>query len=200
MSRLTEANYAADRALRKTLRNAGPALIDEAHNFRNNNQRRRTLLDFLKGAGKRHRTILLSATPQNLAPRDILRQPELFLDPAQHGRPGIAGNLRQYFPDDADALVDEQAGEALRRRRDIVRHYPNSQLNGRPVAFPATQLLNQNYDLEHAYRKAGGLPQIVSLLQDTRPAATAPATTSRVRRGTSRNTAGRRTRPTACSP
>ena len=50
MSRLTEANYAADRALRKTLRNAGPALIDEAHNFRNNNRRRRTLLDFLKGA------------------------------------------------------------------------------------------------------------------------------------------------------
>ena len=49
MSRLTAANYAADRALRKTLRNAGPALIDEAHNFRNNNQRRRTLLDFLKG-------------------------------------------------------------------------------------------------------------------------------------------------------
>ena len=50
MRRLTAANYAADRALRKTLRNAGPELVDEAHNFRNNNQRRRTLLDFLKGA------------------------------------------------------------------------------------------------------------------------------------------------------
>ena len=171
MSRLTEANYAADRALRKTLRNAGPVLIDEAHNFRNNSQRRRTLLDFLKGA-KRHKTVLLSATPQNLAPRDILRQLELFLDPAQHGLPGIEGDLRQYFPDDADAIVDERAGEALRhlllrrRRQDIDWHYPNSELNGKRIAFPETRLLNQNYDLEHAYRKAGGLPQIVRLLKD----------------------------------
>ena len=170
MSRLTEANYAADRALRKTLRNAGPVLIDEAHNFRNNSQRRRTLLDFLK-SGKRHKTVLLSATPQNLAPRDILRQLELFLDPVHHGLPGIAGDLRRYFPDAADAAVDEQAGEALRhlllrrRRQDIVHHYPDSELNGRPVAFPTTQLLNQQYSLDHAYRKAGGLPQIVSLLQ-----------------------------------
>ena len=173
MSRLTEANYAADRALRKTLRNAGPVLIDEAHNFRNNSQRRRTLLDCLKGS-KRHKTILLSATPQNLSPRDILRQLELFLDPSRHGLPGIEGDLRQYFPDDADATVDERAGEALRhlllrrRRQDIVEHYPNSELNGKRIAFPETILLNRGYDLEHAYRKAGGLPRIVSLLKDHR--------------------------------
>ena len=88
MSRLTAANYAADRARWKTLRRAGPTLIDidEAHNFRNNSQRRRTLLDFLK-SGKRHKTVLLSATPQNLAPRDILRQLEMFLDPVHHGLP-----------------------------------------------------------------------------------------------------------------
>ena len=66
MSRLTAANYAADRARRKTLRSAGPTLIDEAHNFRNNSQRRRTLPNFLK-SGKRHKTVLLSATPQNPA-------------------------------------------------------------------------------------------------------------------------------------
>ena len=87
MSRLTAANYAAGRARRKTLRSAGPTLIDAAHNFRSNSQRRRTLLDFLK-SGKRHKTILLSATPQNLAPRDILRQPELFPDPVYHGLAG----------------------------------------------------------------------------------------------------------------
>lgn len=67
MSRLTAANYAAGLGRRKTLRSAGPTLIDEAHNFRNNSQRRRTLLNFLK-SGKRRRTILMSATPQNLAP------------------------------------------------------------------------------------------------------------------------------------
>ena len=69
MSRLTAANYAAGLGRRKTLRSAGPTLIDvdEAHNFRSNSQRRQTLLNFLK-SGKRHKTVLLSTTPQNLAP------------------------------------------------------------------------------------------------------------------------------------
>ena len=125
MSRLTAANYAADRARRKTLR-------------------------------------------------------------------GIAGDLRHYFP---DAAVDEQTGEALRhllllrRRQDIVRHCPDSKLNGRLAAFLTTQLLNQQCSLEHAYRKAGGRRQIVSRLRKRRPAATAPAATSRQRRGTNRNAA-----------
>lgn len=86
MSRLTAANYAADRARRKMLRGAGPTLIDidEAHNFRSNSQRRRT--------------VPLSATPQNLGPRDILRQLELFPDPVHHGLAGIAGDLRAASP------------------------------------------------------------------------------------------------------
>ena len=173
MGRLTDANYAHDRALNKTLRNAGPVLIDEAHNFRNNNQRRRVLWQFLKGR-KRHQTILLSATPQNLAPRDILRQLELFLDPERHALPGIAGNLGDYFPPDAETPIDHKAGEVLqhlmlrRRRQDITRHYPDSTLAGQPIAFPATELANQQYSLEHAYRQAGGLSEIVRLLRQHR--------------------------------
>ena len=88
--RLTEANLNSDRGLRKLLRNSGAVLIDEAHGFRNNNQRRRALLTFLKGT-KRHKVVLLSATPQNLAPRDILQQLELFLDPIRHE---LAGGVR----------------------------------------------------------------------------------------------------------
>ena len=65
--RLTDANLRNDRSLRKTLRNSGPVLIDEAHGVRNNSQRRRALLELLKGA-KQYKVILLSATPQNLAP------------------------------------------------------------------------------------------------------------------------------------
>ena len=170
IGRLTDANYQSDRSLRKTLRNAGPVLIDEAHNFRNNNQRRRVLLDFLKG-NRRHKTILLSATPQNLAPRDILRQLELFLDPVQHGLPGVDGPLYPYFPDDTAEALDEGAGEVLRhillrrRRRDIVKYYPNSSLGGKPIQFPATKLSNQQYSLEHAYQQAGGLDKIVRLLK-----------------------------------
>ena len=171
MGRLTAANYDSDRGLQKTLRNAGPVLIDEAHNFRNNNQRRRVLLDFLKG-NRRHKTILLSATPQNLAPRDILRQLELFLDPVNHGLPGIAEPLHNYFPEDLSEPLDDRAGEVLRhillrrRRRDIVEYYPHSSLKGQPIRFPDQELVNQSYSLEHAYRQAGGLDKIVRLLKE----------------------------------
>ena len=171
IGRLTEAGLKSNRDLKKILRNAGPVLIDEAHNFRNNNQRRRVLLDFLKG-NRRHKTILLSATPQNLAPRDILRQLELFLDPVNHGLPGIAEPLHNYFPEDLAYPLDDRAGEVLRhillrrRRRDIVEYYPHSSLKGQPIRFPDQELVNQNYSLEHAYRQAGGLDKIVRLLKE----------------------------------
>ncbi len=168
--RLTEANVAGDRSLQKLLRNAGPVLIDEAHGFRNNSQRRRVLLNLLKGA-KSHKVILLSATPQNLSPTDILRQLELFLNSNQHGLPGISGNLSQHFPADGANADPRQIAEVLqhilirRRRQDIVRHYPDSKLNGRPVRFPEPKLTNREYSLDHAYRKAGGIEKISGLLQ-----------------------------------
>ncbi|MDE2842169.1 MAG: phospholipase D-like domain-containing protein [Chloroflexota bacterium] len=168
--RLTEAAVASDRSLQKMLRNAGPVLIDEAHGFRNNSQRRRVLLNLLKGS-KRHRVILLSATPQNLAPRDILRQLELFLDVNHHELPGVGGNLSQYFPGDPSTAEPQQIAKILRnvlirrRRQDIQEHYQNSTLNGRPVQFPQPRLSNREYSLDHAYRKAGGIEKITSLLK-----------------------------------
>ena len=168
--RLTAATVANDRSLQKMLRNAGPVLIDEAHGFRNNSQRRRVLLNLLRGA-KRHKVILLSATPQNLAPRDILRQLELFLDSDRHGLPGITGNLSQYFPPDIANANPQQIARVLqnvlirRRRQDILRHYPNSTLNSRPIRFPEPKLSNREYSLDHAYRKAGGIEKITLLLK-----------------------------------
>ena len=159
-----------DRNFRKILRRAGPVLIDEAHSFRNNNQRRRVLTDFL-GNGKKHKVILLSATPQNLAPVDILRQLELFLNSRNHGLPGIKGPLNAYFPSDADESTTEQTAEVLRhllirrRRQDIVRDYPDSAINGKPITFPTPELSNRQYSLDHAYHKAGGLQNIVALLK-----------------------------------
>ena len=168
--RLTEANVAGDRSLQKMLRNAGPVLIDEAHGFRNNSQRRRVLLNLLKGA-KAHKVILLSATPQNLAPRDILQQLELFLNPADHGLPGVTGNLSQHFPPDPTNAEPQRIAGVLqhvlirRRRRDIQENYPNSTLNGRPIEFPNAKLSNREYNLDHAYRKAGGIEKITGLLK-----------------------------------
>ena len=178
--RLTDANLRNDRSLRKTLRNSGPVLIDEAHGFRNNSQRRRALLELLKGA-RQHKVILLSATPQNLAPRDILNQLELFLNPNSHNLPDVAGNLSPYFPRDGDKADPEQIAKVLqhvlirRRRKDILRHYPGATLNGQPVSFPEPKLSNREYSLDHVYKKAGGLKYVIDLLNEYRATRYRPA-------------------------
>jgi len=75
--------------------NRGPVLIDEAHNFRNLNRRYRALAEYLDAGD--HKVILLSATPQNLGPRDIYRQLRLFLDEMDHGLNLEPLALEEYF-------------------------------------------------------------------------------------------------------
>ncbi len=75
--------------------NRGPVLVDEAHNFRNINQRSQGLRDYLDAGD--HKVILLSATPQNLGPMDIYRQLRLFLDNTEHGLNIEPINLEDYF-------------------------------------------------------------------------------------------------------
>ncbi len=70
-------------------------LVDEAHNFRNDVSRSRGLRDYLEQGD--HKVILLSATPQNLGPRDIYRQVRLFLDEKDHGLPLEPQGLEDYF-------------------------------------------------------------------------------------------------------
>ena len=81
--------------LQDTYPNRGPVLVDEAHNFRNINQRSRGLRDYLEAGD--HKVILLSATPQNLGPMDIYRQLTLFLDDTDHGLSIEPLNLEEYF-------------------------------------------------------------------------------------------------------
>ena len=75
--------------------NRGPVLVDEAHNFRNINQRSLGLSQYLDAGD--HKVILLSATPQNLGPMDIYRQLRLFLDETNHGLNIEPINLEEYF-------------------------------------------------------------------------------------------------------
>ena len=75
--------------------NRGPVLVDEAHNFRNINQRSRGLLHYLEAGD--HKVVLLSATPQNLGPMDIYRQLTLFLDDTDHGLNLEPVSLEAYF-------------------------------------------------------------------------------------------------------
>ena len=73
----------------------GPVLVDEAHNFRNRNQRYAALEEYLEAGD--HKVVLLSATPQNLGPLDIYRQLSLFLDDTDHGLPIEPLDLQEYF-------------------------------------------------------------------------------------------------------
>ena len=75
--------------------NRGPVLVDEAHNFRNVNQRSRGLRNYLESGD--HKVALLSATPQNLGPMDIYRQLTLFLDDTEHGLSLEPVSLEEYF-------------------------------------------------------------------------------------------------------
>ena len=70
-------------------------LVDEAHNFRNLTRRHRALTEYLEGG--EHKVVLLSATPQNLGPRDIYRQLRLFLDEVDHGLNLEPLALEDYF-------------------------------------------------------------------------------------------------------
>ena len=73
----------------------GAVLVDEAHNFRNINRRSEGLRNYLENSD--HKVVLLSATPQNLGPRDIYRQLRLFLDETQHGLTIEPVSLEDYF-------------------------------------------------------------------------------------------------------
>ena len=75
--------------------NRGPVLVDEAHNFRNINRRSEGLRHYLESDD--HKVILLSATPQNLGPRDIYRQLRFFLDETEHGLNIEPLGLEDYF-------------------------------------------------------------------------------------------------------
>ena len=73
----------------------GAVLVDEAHNFRNINRRSEGLRNYLENGD--HKVVLLSATPQNLGPRDIYRQLRFFLDETQHGLNIEPMGLEDYF-------------------------------------------------------------------------------------------------------
>ena len=116
--------------------NRGPVLVDEAHNFRNVNQRSMGLQDYLS-SGK-HRVVLLSATPQNMGPKDILRQLRLFLDETDHGMDVEPLALSAFF-NDAEKWMAYAAGQdrlvEWRRaggRLEVMPRVP-SKPPGRPV-------------------------------------------------------------------
>lgn len=74
----------------------GVVLVDEVHNFRNAGTRRyEALFQYLWNGD--HKVVMLSATPQNLGPRDIYNQLRLFLDEVDHGLALEPVRLEDFF-------------------------------------------------------------------------------------------------------
>ena len=118
--------------------NYGPVLVDEAHNFRNINRRSEGLRHYLDSGD--HKVILLSATPQNLGPRDIYRQLRFFLDETEHGLNIEPLGLEDYF---RSAERWYQYRIEYDNHRDVERQWQNSGGRGpRPSAptKPSTPL------------------------------------------------------------
>ena len=86
----------------------GPVLVDEAHNFRNINKRYIGLKSYLEAGD--HKVVLMSATPQNLGPKDIYRQLSLFLHETEHGLNIEPIALSEYF-NCAEAWRNHQAAQ-----------------------------------------------------------------------------------------
>ena len=110
----------------------GPVLVDEAHGFRNDNQRSRGLRDYLERG--EHKVILLSATPQNLGPRDIYRQISLFMDERDHGLPIEPVALEDYFASAARWQEYREAAHAYTQELD--GYLKNGGNGSKPVEPP----------------------------------------------------------------
>ncbi len=118
--------------LEQAYRNRGPVLVDEAHNFRNINQRSRGLIDYLESG--EHKLVLLSATPQNLGPMDIYRQLRLFLHDTEHGLNIEPISLESYF-NNAQRWLAYQAEDE--NYRSEYRSWEASRSAGPPPLPPA---------------------------------------------------------------
>ena len=116
--------------LQERFANRGPVLVDEAHNFRNINQRSRGLQQYLDAGD--HKVVLMSATPQNLGPRDIYRQLKLFLNDRNHGLPIEPVSLDDYF-NLASQWLDYEQYEAEFKEH---RRRPNQTIAPKPRKQP----------------------------------------------------------------
>lgn len=131
--------------LQEQYANRGPVLVDEAHNFRNINQRSAGLQQYLD-AGE-HKVVLMSATPQNLGPMDIYRQLRLFLDDRNHGLPIEPVSLEAYFGLAQQWLDYERYNAEFREHR----RRPNETTAPKPRKEPSSPRVKVEGVLTHIF-------------------------------------------------
>jgi len=135
-------------------------LVDEAHAFRNPDTDQYRALSRLMG-GARKKLCLMTATPVNNSIRDLYHQLMLFARHTARFKDIGVPDLNAYFRVAEDAAVSGDSSSAMfrlidatsvrRTRRFIQTHYPNAQLNGKPIQFPEARLKTKFYELDEAY-------------------------------------------------
>jgi hypothetical protein len=129
-------------------------LIDESHNFRHHDTAQyEALLDFVHARGLP--CILLTATPRNRVAKDVYNQLHLF-HPDDETDIGVSPpRLRDYFNlvqrGERDLPPLLQHFMVRRTRRHIRQHWPDAQINGRPVKFPDRRLQTISYNINAVY-------------------------------------------------
>ena len=135
-------------------------LVDEAHAFRNPDTDQYRALSRLMG-GARKKLCLMTATPVNNGIRDLYHQLMLFARHTARFKDIGVPDLNAYFRAAEEAAVSGDSSSAMfklidatsvrRTRRFIQTHYPNAQLDGKPIQFPEARLKTKFYELDDAY-------------------------------------------------
>lgn len=137
------------------LENCSLVLIDESHNFRNNNtERYKIIAPYLQNK----KVILLTATPQNKTIWDIYQQIKLFHPFEKTNIPIFPNELKKFFkacednPPEVSSLLQHIL--IRRKRKDIINspHYTLS-LDEKKLTFPPRKLVTIDYSIEKIYQK-----------------------------------------------
>jgi len=154
-------------------------LVDESHNFRNDDTQRYRLLDEYLSAGAR-KACFLTATPRNKSAWDVHNQLKLFQRPGRVTLPVDPLDLREYFrmvERGERTLQDLLSGVLIRRTRNhVLRWYGRDEetdepldpgafedylsgkkrayvfVNGHKQFFPKRRLRTIEYSIERSYR------------------------------------------------
>jgi hypothetical protein len=135
-------------------------LIDEAHAFRNPDTDQYRALSRLMG-GARKKLCLMTATPVNNSVRDLYHQLMLFARHTARFRSIGIPDLNSYFKAAEEAAQNGDAASTMfklidatsvrRTRRFIQQHYPDAELDGKPIEFPTPRLRTKQYELDEAF-------------------------------------------------
>jgi len=132
-------------------------VVDESHNFRNPATNRwPNLFRIITQGEPDKKIILLTATPVNNTVFDLYHQLRLITRDNRKAllTAGIS-DLWEYFrqaEQNKDALYEVLEALAVRRSRQFIReHYPDAEIEGQRIRFPARELHTVRYSLKRTY-------------------------------------------------